>query len=110
MIKQDRICTHLPKAIVFDFMRYKKRKPFFKRSSIISIGSPIDHTYVMLKNVVYRDKQILALKSEDDPNTILFVEAVIECGQLKEISKIPEAFMADLIRLFKDDISEGRIG
>lgn len=101
MIQQERACTNLPKAIVLDFKEHKKKRPFFTKSATIHVGSPIYHTYVVLKNIVFLDKQILFLKSEEDPKTILFVEAVIEYGQLKAISKVPEEYMADLIGLFE---------
>jgi hypothetical protein len=81
------------------FMDYKNREPFFKEPIKITIGSPLDETYIMVKNVVYHGKQILALKHEGNPNTILLVEAKITDGQLLHIAKLSVDLLSDISRI-----------
>ncbi|MCH6266828.1 hypothetical protein [Neobacillus citreus] len=75
---------------VYNFFDYKRRKPFFREPVKITIENPISDTYYMVKNLVYEGKQILALKKEQDPNTIVLVEGKIKDGQLIHISRLSE--------------------
>jgi hypothetical protein len=85
-------------------MEYKKKKPFFVKPIKISIGNSINDTYYLVENVVFKGKQILAMKQKQDPNTIILVEAKIEDGQLIHISKISEEFLGDISRILKKTI------
>ncbi len=62
----------------------------------ITMGNPTNDTYYLVKNVVYKGKQILAMKQILDSNTIILVEAKIEDGQLIHISKLSEEFLGDI--------------
>lgn len=87
-------------ASIYNFMDYKRKKPFFRQSLKIRIASPIQDTYYMVKNLVYEGKQILALKKEHDPNTIVLVEGKFIDGQLVNISMIPEESLGEISRIF----------
>ncbi|MCM3569597.1 hypothetical protein [Neobacillus mesonae] len=93
------------KGNLYHFIEYKKNKPFFQQPLKITVDDDITHTYYMVRNIVYRDKQILAMKKDDDPNTIILVEAVIEGGQLKYITMLPDPILKDVSVLF-DDMNE----
>ncbi|MEH7107181.1 hypothetical protein [Bacillus sp. JJ1764] len=84
---------------LYYFNEYKKDKPFYKRPMKIRVDDAATNTYFMVKNLVFQNKQILALKTMKDPNTIVLVEAKIEDGQLKHISMIPEPFLQEVSRL-----------
>lgn len=83
-------------------MEFKKKKPFFKNPINITIGNPINSTYHMVKNIVYNEKQILALKTDRDSDTIVLVEAKIENGQLTQISRLPEEFLGNISRMLTE--------
>lgn len=87
---------------LYSFIELKKRQPFFKKAMKIMLGSPINETYHMVENLVYEGKQILALKQENNLNTIVFVEAKIEQGQLKSVSMISEEFLGEIQRVLKN--------
>ncbi len=70
----------------------------------ITIDVPIRDTFFMVKNVVYKEKQILALKKEQDPNTIVLVEATIENGKLSYVSRIPDEYIYDITRMIEGTI------
>lgn len=82
-------------------MELKNRKPFFKNPMKITVGNPINKTYTMLKNVVYMERQILALKQELDSNTIILVEATIKGGKLVHISSLPKELWEDVGRILE---------
>lgn len=77
-------------------MEYKNKKPFFNKPLKITIDNPIKDTYYLVKNVVYKEMQILALKKEQDEKIIVIVEAKIMDGQLKYISMVPDEFLGDI--------------
>jgi hypothetical protein len=81
------------------FMDYKNREPFFKQPIKIRLGTPLNDTYHMVKNVVYHGKQILALKHDQTPDTIVLVEAKIIDGQLIHIAKLPVDLLVDISRI-----------
>lgn len=85
---------------LYHLLDYKRKRPFFTQPMRITIDDPIIRTYYLVKNIVYKDKQILALKGEEDPDTIILVEAIIEEGQLKYISMLPEQILKDIGKLF----------
>ncbi|PFP30780.1 hypothetical protein COJ96_02115 [Bacillus sp. AFS073361] len=81
---------------VYDFMEYKKKKPFYLKPIKITT---LNETYHMVKNVVFQGKQILALKTEQDPNTVVLVEAIIEDGHLINLSMLSDECMEDVSRM-----------
>lgn len=89
---------------LYYFMEYKNRKPFFKKPIKITIGNPLNEIYYMIENFVFEGKQILALKQENDPNTIVLVEAKIEEGQLTHVSMLSDEFIGKIVRMFKKTI------
>jgi predicted RNA methylase len=93
---------------IYDFMEYKKKQPFFMKPIKITIGNPINDSYYMVKNVVYKGKQILGLKQEQNPNTIVLVEAKIVDGQLIHISKLPDELLRAISRMLEGTL-EGTI-
>lgn len=86
---------------LYQFIDYKKRQPFFRKPIKILMGSPINETFYMVENIVYEGKQILALKQENNLNTIVLVEAKIEDGQLKQVSRISNEFLSEIQGMFK---------
>jgi len=86
---------------LYQFRDYKKKQPFFKSPIKISIDTPLGDTYYMVDNVVYREKQILALKKHQESRTIYLVEATIEDGQLASISKLSDEYLAEVTRLIE---------
>jgi hypothetical protein len=86
---------------IYNFMEFKKMKPFFLKPIKITIGNPLNGTYYMVENVAYKGKQILAMKQKQDSNTIILVEATIEDGQLIHISKVSEEIFGDISRMLK---------
>lgn len=89
---------------LYHYMDYKKKRPFFTQPMKITINDHAKHTYYMINNIVYGDKQILALRNEEDPGTIILVEAIIEDGQLIYISMLPEQVLSDVSKMFEDII------
>jgi hypothetical protein len=81
---------------LYDFMEHRKKKPYFTKPLYIRVGDPLNDTYQLVKNIVYKGKQILAMKKESEPTIILLVEATIENGQLKNILSIPTPFLEEL--------------
>ncbi|CAH2712894.1 hypothetical protein BACCIP111895_00027 [Neobacillus rhizosphaerae] len=96
MIVQQGITANRRNGKLYNFMEYKKMKPYFVKPIKITMGNPINDTYYLVKNVVYKGKQILAMKQILDSNTIILVEAKIEDGQLIHISKLSEEFLGDI--------------
>lgn len=96
MIRQQGLTDKRMVGKLYNFMEYKKKKPFFVKPIKISIGNSINDTYYLVENVVFKGKQILAMKQKQDPNTIILVEAKIEDGQLIHISKLSEEFLGDI--------------
>jgi hypothetical protein len=84
---------------IYNFMEFKKMKPFFLKPIKITIGNPLNDTYYMVENVAYKGMQILAMKQEQDSNTIILVEAKIKDGQLIHISKVSEDIVRDISRM-----------
>lgn len=89
---------------LYSFSEYKKKKPFFKKPLKISVGSSFVETYYMVNNVVFNEKQILALRKERDSQIVFLVEAIIEDGQLTCISKLPEEELGELATIMKASI------
>jgi hypothetical protein len=89
---------------ILDLMEFKKKKPFFKHPIKITIGYPINCTYYIVKNIVYMGKQILAMKQENDTNTIVLVEGTIENGQLTCISMLTEECLGDVSKMLEGAI------
>ncbi len=93
-----------PNGKIYDFMEFKKKKPFFHEQMNITIGHPINETYILLENLVYKEKQILILKQDHDAKTIILVEAKLHDGQLQYISKLSEESIQDVSRMLKNYI------
>ncbi|AGK55375.1 hypothetical protein B1NLA3E_18155 [Bacillus sp. 1NLA3E] len=93
-----------PTGQIYDFMEFKKRKPFFHEQMNIKIGYPINETYILVENLVYKEKQILILKQDLDAKTIILVEAKLNGGQLQYISKLSEESIQDVSRMLKNYI------
>jgi hypothetical protein len=89
---------------IFDFMEYKKKKPFFPKPFNLRLGSPINETFHMKKNIVYKEKQILVLTNELNSEEMIFVEAKIENGQLVQVMKLEDEYLEGLSSLFRDII------
>jgi hypothetical protein len=96
MIQQQVISGEQTIGTLYDFAEYKKWKPFFKKPIKITIGNTINESYFMVKNVVYKGIQVLALKKEQDPNTIILVEGKIENGKLIYISMLSDEYLGDI--------------
>lgn len=103
MIHQQVVTTHKTGKL-YNFSDYKTKKPIFMNPMKISIAHPIYETFYMVKNVVYREKQILALKKEQDPHTIVLVEGKIENGKLTYVSMIPDEYMGEIARIIEETI------
>jgi len=104
MIQQQAITDNRVYGKIYNFMEYKKMKPYSEKPIKITIGNPINDTYYLVKNLVYKGKQIFAMKQKQDSNTIILVEAKIEDGQLIHISKLSEEFLGDLSGMFERTI------
>ncbi|WML56306.1 hypothetical protein [Neobacillus sp. PS2-9] len=89
---------------ILNLMEFKKKKPFFKHPIKITLGYPINCSYYIVKNVVYMGKQILAMKQENDINTIVLVEGKIENGQLTCISMLTEECLGDVSKILEGAI------
>lgn len=89
---------------LYDFVEYKKKKPFFKNPINIKIGNPINESYFLVKNVVFKEKQILALQREWDTNTVILVEAKIENGQLTYVSMLQDEYFGDVSKMLIGNI------
>lgn len=85
-------------------MEHKIPRPFFLEPLKITIGNPLNETYYMMKNIVYREKQILALKRDGDQNTIILVEAKIEEGKLTYISMLTDDVLSDVRKILESCI------
>jgi hypothetical protein len=90
---------------IIDFMEYKKKKPFFTPPMKIDVGNPINETYQLVKNIQYKDKQIIAMRKEDDPKTIIVVEAKIQDGKIEDISMVPETLLEELKQVLKESLT-----
>jgi hypothetical protein len=104
MIRQEFMRDQLTYGKIYDFKEYKQKKPFFQKPIKITVETPTYDTYYMIKNVVYKEKQILALKKEMEPNTIVLVEAKIKDGQLKYISMLPDEYISEISGMLKGSI------
>lgn len=104
MTRQQKVKDKPIQGKLYHFFDYKKAQPFFQQPIRIFIDDPMTHSYDMIKNFVYRDKQILMLKTEEDPSTIVLAEAVIEDGQLLYLSMLPEMILKDLRPLLEEII------
>lgn len=89
---------------VYHFSEFKRQRPFFNHPIKITMDSPQEDTYYLIKNVVYKEKQILALHKGQDTQQIYLVEAIIEEGQLKQILKIPEENVGDIASFIRNKI------
>ena len=89
---------------IVDFKKYKEKKPFFQKPIKIQVETPTFDIYYMVKNVVYKEKQILILKKEMDSNTIFLVEAKIIDGQLKNISMISNEYLGEISGMFTESL------
>lgn len=85
---------------IIDFTKYKDKRPFFQKLVKIQVETPALVTYYIVKNIVYNEMQILALKKEIDANTIFLVEAKIKDGQLKYISRISNECLSEISGMF----------
>jgi hypothetical protein len=101
---QQQLRTHRDGKL-YNFMEHKSRKPFFTQPLNITVGNPLNKTYYLLKNVVFKGKQILALMNEQDPKTIVLVEAKIEEGQIKYISMLSKEVMDEVSGQFLSCVS-----
>lgn len=99
LVKEKRLNGNL-----YYFRDYVKKRPFFKSPMKILIDTPCGDTYYMVNNVVYKDKQILALKKDQDSQTIFLVEANIEQGQLASISKLSDEYLGEVVPLFEETL------
>ncbi|NMD69087.1 hypothetical protein HHO41_02215 [Bacillus sp. DNRA2] len=87
---------------LFDFSEFKKNKPFFTKPMSITVGQDSQiETYFLLKNIVYKGKQILALRNEQEPCTILLAEGKIDNGKLQCLIKLPEDSLSEITALFE---------
>jgi hypothetical protein len=89
---------------IYHLMDYKIHRPFFLEPLKITIGNPLNETYYMIKNIVYREKQILALKRDEEQNTIILVEAKIEDGKLTYISMLTDDVLMDVSEIIENYI------
>jgi ribosomal protein L35AE/L33A len=85
---------------IIDFSKFKDKRPFFQKLIKIQVETPTFDTYYIVKNVVYKEKQILALKKEMCSNTIFLVEAKIIDSQLKYISMLPNECLGEICGIF----------
>lgn len=89
---------------IIDFAKHKEKRPFFQNPIKIQVETPTFDTYYMVKNVVYKEKQILVLKKEMDSNTLFLVEAKIIDGQLKNISMLPNEYLGEISGMFTEPV------
>jgi hypothetical protein len=99
LIKEKRLDSNL-----YHFRDYRNKRPFFKSPMKILIDAPYGDIFYMVNNVVYKDKQILALKKEQESLTIFLVEAKIEDGQLASIIKLSDEYLEEVVTLLEDII------
>jgi hypothetical protein len=105
MVRQQQFFSYKQSECKFyHFMDYQLSKPFFKNPIQITVGDPLNETLFMVKNVVYKEKQILALKRNEELNTVLLVEAKIENGQLNYISMLPDDLVVEISKILEDRI------
>jgi hypothetical protein len=82
---------------IYDLNEFRKNKPFFTKPMRITVGhNPVNSTYYLLKNIVYDGKQILALRKEQEPSTILVAEGKIEDGKLQYLLKLPDESLKEI--------------
>jgi hypothetical protein len=93
------------KGKIYNFLEYKNKQPFFLDPINIRVGNPINETYLLVKNVVFKEKQILALQREQDTNTVILVEAKIENGKLTYISKLRDEYFGDVSKMLIGNIT-----
>ncbi|WP_318507742.1 hypothetical protein [Bacillus sp. T3] len=87
---------------IYNFFEYKNTKPYFKYPIKITVCSnPINDTYYMLKNIVYKGRQILALSKEQEPSTIILAEGEIMDGQLQYLLRLPDESISEIKMLFE---------
>ncbi len=86
---------------LYQFRDYKKKQPFFKSPIKILMDPSFGESYYLVDNLVYREKQILALKKHQESRTIILVEANIENGQLASISKLSDEYLTEVTRLME---------
>jgi hypothetical protein len=101
MIKHQGLKDKRMVGKLYNFIEFKKMKPFFLEPIKITIGNQLNDTYYLVENVAYKGMQILAMKQKQDSNTIILVEAKIENGQLIHISKVSEDIFGDISRMLK---------
>lgn len=101
MVRQQTRTYDHKNGNIYNFIEYKRKKPFFDKPMKITVGDPINDTYYMVENVFYKGKQFLALNTEHDRNTIVLVEAKIENGKLMYISKLTEDVLVDISSIFE---------
>lgn len=90
---------------IYNYFDYKRNKPYFKYPIKITVGSNhVNGTYYMLKNIVYKGKQILALRKEQEPNTIFLAEGEIKDGQLQYLMKLPDDSLSEIRVLLEGTI------
>ncbi len=102
--KQHFFINERNKCKFYYFADYKIPMPFFLDTIKISIGNPINESYYLVKNIVHKGKQILALKREEDQNTIILVEANIVGGQLKYISMLSDEELTEVSKIVESSI------
>lgn len=89
---------------VYDFIEFRKSKPFFTKPMRITVQSnTLIDTYFLLENIVYKGKQILALINEQSPCSILLAEGKIENGILQCLIKLPDDTLSEISALFNGE-------
>ena len=83
---------------IYYFEDYHCQKPFFKQNVKIKVGAAAEDTYYLLKNIVYKQKQILALKRDHENHTVFLVEARIQNGKLTHILQLSEEHQTEIIQ------------
>ena len=83
---------------IYYFKDYHCHKPFFKKNVKITVGITAADTYYLIQNIVYQQKQILALSREEDAHTVYLVEARIQNGQLTHILQLSEEYQSEIVQ------------
>ena len=89
-------------GIIYNYIDYKKRAPFFREPKRITLATSPNESYLLVKNIVYKEKQILALKNEQLPDVIFLVEAIIDNGKLISVSKLPDDYINSVSKMMED--------
>lgn len=90
---------------IYNFFEYKNTKPYFKYPIKITVSNnTINGTYYLLKNIVYKGRQILALSKEQEPNTIILAEGEIMDGQLQYLLRLSDESINEIKMLFEGTI------